>query len=168
MTIAPHSAERRATDLKFSSLVAQQEQHAAAVKACGRLKGKTMIDVGCGFGDLLHSLPTDVNYIGVEIDEDKLDACRRVWPNHDFRHVDEEWAGDVVVSVAVLQCVPVMAAALERWWAAAGERMVVVSLQPWAYRNAETEKEAVTCWVPYDRKVTATGRDWECSRVIRR
>lgn len=159
---------RRATDLKFGSLEQQRAQHAAAIKACGRLKGKTLVDVGCGYGDLLHSLPAGVTYIGVDNDFDKLDACVRLWPDHDFRHVNDSWEGDVVVSVAVLQAVSDMKKALQDWYKAASERLVVVCLQPWAYRDDNWAQEAKDCWEGFARRTTASGKDWECHVVVRR
>ena len=51
------------------------------------LKGKTIMDVGCGFADLYNFLvenEINVNYIGVDIIPEFINYCKKEYPQHKF------------------------------------------------------------------------------------
>ena len=56
----------------------QAAQLQAAVTHAGLLDGKLVVDIGCGYGDLLGLLPPCA-YIGVDPDRYAIEQARRLW-----------------------------------------------------------------------------------------
>lgn len=69
----------------------------------GPLDGKTLLDVGCGTGDLLNLLPGDTGYIGIDVSEKAVKHARAMHPGREFRVTDELPAADIVMACAVIQ-----------------------------------------------------------------
>ncbi len=46
--------------------------------------GESLLDVGCGFGDLVSHLP-ECHYMGLDVIEEAVQEARRRHPEHDFR-----------------------------------------------------------------------------------
>ncbi len=104
----------------------QAAQLTAAITHAGPLEGKSVLDVGCGYGDLIPYLPP-CDYYGIDIDELVLEEARRRWPDHEFAVTDEPRESDVVIAVAALQHSLSPRKTLESWKSAARERLVVVT-----------------------------------------
>lgn len=54
------------------------------LKAAKLCIGKTVLDVGCGFGHLLHYLPDKVEYVGLDVSSDMLAHAKKLHPNVRF------------------------------------------------------------------------------------
>lgn len=100
-----------------------------------------LMEVGCGTGALCRYLPPSIEYFGVDIDEDYVDAARRRFPNRVFEHADvgdpatfETLAGkcDIVVAFGVLHHLDDNQArrCLKGSHAALGEGGVFLSVDP--------------------------------------
>lgn len=111
----------------------QQGQHEKAVELAGDLSGKSILDVGCGYGDLIHHLPADIaGYVGIDLLPWAVNEARRLHPGREFRVTRRCPEADVVFSVATLQqCRDHPGWCLQLWWRAARERLVVVSVRDW-------------------------------------
>lgn len=64
---------------------------------------KTILDVGCGYGDLTQWLPPKYSYKGIEADEELYEAAVELYPDFAFAHTTELTDADVIVCVAALQ-----------------------------------------------------------------
>lgn len=76
--------------LDWASAESQQKRFSVLAQAVD-LEGKTLLDVGCGLGDLLGFLrkrEISVDYTGVDLSEKMLDAARRKQPAGRFIHAD--------------------------------------------------------------------------------
>lgn len=65
-----------------------QEKRFAAVLALGALHGRSLLDVGCGFGDLLAFLTArgvQPRYTGVDICAPMIERCRKRFPGDEAR-----------------------------------------------------------------------------------
>ncbi len=74
------------------------------------LKGKTIMDIGCGFSDLLTYLnerKINVNYIGVDIVLDFINYSKKQFPKHQFFNLNimtrskELQKADILISLGV-------------------------------------------------------------------
>ncbi len=67
---------------------------------------KSVLDVGCGFGDLCLYLPKDLEYMGVDGVEWIAEEAARRYPHHEFVHGEAKDVGDdsftCVVALGVL------------------------------------------------------------------
>jgi len=81
------------------------------IKEIGIVPSDTILDIGCGFGDLLIFLKESINYTGkytgIDITPEFIEACKRLHPGEDFRELDilqnvisEKW--DYVVLTGTL------------------------------------------------------------------
>lgn len=73
------------------------------------VRGKTILDAGCGMGDLLpflYAKSTDFRYLGMDTDEGFVEIAKKRYKGHDFKIADPfaEKIGrfDVVISSGVL------------------------------------------------------------------
>jgi SAM-dependent methyltransferase len=74
-------------------IVGSQQTRFRELAAIGDLEGCSILDVGCGFGDLYGYLldrGIRVNYTGVDLSHDFLDVARIVYPDAEFFMADFE------------------------------------------------------------------------------
>ncbi len=50
--------------------------------------GESVLDLGCGNGKLVSSLPTGANYLGVDFSKTLLDEAKQLFPTHEFVYGD--------------------------------------------------------------------------------
>lgn len=110
--------------LYYRSREHQETQLRAALNAAGPIEGKSVCDVGCGYGDLLRFLPP-CRYLGVDVNEEFIDAAREQWPDRWFKVSEKPHLSDVVFSIGVLQMCPDPAKSLDLWLSKARETLVV-------------------------------------------
>lgn len=70
---------------------AQQQLRFAVLSSIGSLDGKSVLDVGCGFGDFygfLRESGVDIDYKGIDISPDMLSVARKRYPEAKFDQVD--------------------------------------------------------------------------------
>lgn len=82
--VAEHGVGPRALDWGSAQ---SQALRFARLAAIGDLRGASLLDVGCGQGDLkawLHDRGIDVRYTGVDLTPAMIDACRRRFPDETF------------------------------------------------------------------------------------
>lgn len=69
-----------------------QESRFEVLAQVGQLDGASILDVGCGLGDLSEYLRTrgvaNLSYLGIDINDDMLAAARRKYPNATFERRD--------------------------------------------------------------------------------
>lgn len=106
----------------------QDRQLRAAVHAAGGVDGKTVCDVGCGYGDLIYYLPVGCVYYGVDPDRRVVRAARRLWPDREFAAVRSPRRS------------------LGLWWRAAEETLVVVTCL--GERLPDLHRQVVEEWFP--------------------
>jgi hypothetical protein len=94
--------------------IADVKVHERRLHTAGFLYGllpsrSTILDVGCGFGDLLDYLPKGVNYAGADMTQWIVDAAREAHPEHPFHHkslaelaANTQPRYDVVASLGVI------------------------------------------------------------------
>lgn len=83
----------------------------------------TVIDVGCGWGQLLEFLPQDTRYVGIDKTKEFLDYIRKQFPNRKKEllvgslptelHQDVNLKGDYVICSQVLHTVQNMVASVQ-------------------------------------------------------
>jgi len=70
------------------------------------------LDVGCGTGDFAQLFdPARTRYLGIDISENMIAECRRLFPSHEFQVSDGDLIAaqepvDVVLSIGVLEYLP--------------------------------------------------------------
>lgn len=75
-------------------------------------KGMTVADIGCGNGRLLRNLPSNVQYIGIDLTERLLEKARKKYPSGQFLKGDilhiplENESIDITFCIAVLHHIP--------------------------------------------------------------
>lgn len=74
------------------------------IRLAGSLKGKSVLDVGCGTGDLLRYIPASADYYGIDVSPRAIKVARAAWPGREFACTTELRPADVVFGCAVLQC----------------------------------------------------------------
>ena len=138
-----------ASRLFYRSRAHQAAQLQAAIRHAGDLQGKSVLDVGCGYGDLIPFLPR-CRYVGVDPDQEVIETARSLHPGFDFRCTDRIYKTDVVVAVAVLQCCADHELTVRRWMGVARERVVVVSL---CWEKLPEEHQDLSWWrgIPHER-----------------
>lgn len=134
----------------------QYAQLWAAVEAAGPLEGKRVLDVGCGYGDLLGLLPP-CSYLGIDVNPLAVEQARRLWPDHTFRVSDRPRRSDVVIAVATLQACDDRAGALRSWIRAARETLVVVTCVP---GKLPADEQGEAWWEGIEREVVESGDDF--------
>ncbi len=85
--------------------------HVGTVISSETLKaGHQLLDVGCGFGDLINYLPVNLEYLGVDLLPEFVSEAKRRFPDHNFTCGDiaglEIGDFDTVVLAGVLSSVP--------------------------------------------------------------
>jgi SAM-dependent methyltransferase len=69
----------------------KQKLRFIALANVGDLNNKTILDIGCGFGDFygfLKDLKINVNYIGIDIVPILLENAKKLWPSANFYEYD--------------------------------------------------------------------------------
>ncbi|MEC7456983.1 MAG: class I SAM-dependent methyltransferase [Actinomycetota bacterium] len=82
--IRDHAGSSRAVD--WGSPESQARRFSALVRPLG-IDGASILDVGCGQGDLLayfQERSLNVNYVGVDLTPEMVDHCRERFPNDEF------------------------------------------------------------------------------------
>lgn len=73
--------------------------------------GNVLLDIGCGTGELLHFLPSDIDYHGFDLSKSYIDAARVRHPDRgtfecmdiaDYRPPMDSQAADIVLAIGVL------------------------------------------------------------------
>ncbi len=92
------SPERESYDILDWSSAASQRMRFEILADNVPLAGRSLLDVGCGLGDLaafLQERDLAVEYTGVDVLERMIDACRERLPARQFVHADIFTGGDV-------------------------------------------------------------------------
>lgn len=134
----------------------QLAQHKSALAHAGDLEGKSVLDVGCGYGDLLWLLPP-CHYRGIDTNKLAIEEARRLWPDHDFAVTKRVRRSDVVLAIATLQCCADKRGALLRWISAARERLVVVTC---TWDRLPPEDQGEEWWEGIDREAYPSDDDF--------
>lgn len=121
----------------------QRAQLELASDLVAPLEGRTILDVGCGYGDLLDVLPPGYRYTGIDPDAQAIEEARRLRPGHRFRCTDRLTRSDVVVSVAAIQCVTDPVGFARRLWRVTREILVVVSCKQ---ERLPPERQGLDWW----------------------
>jgi len=69
----------------------KQDVRFSVLLDCFEIKGKTILDIGCGFGDFLKYLPENTQYIGLDIVSEFIEEARTRYANCEtarFYHSD--------------------------------------------------------------------------------
>jgi SAM-dependent methyltransferase len=105
--LAKHGESPKALHyLDYRSMAVRHQQLVADLA----LDGKTILDVGCGMGDLLpflYAKTANFNYLGVDINEGFIEIAKKRYDGHRFKVVDpfkEKVSGrfDIVISSGVM------------------------------------------------------------------
>ena len=139
----------------------QCAQLQAAIDHAGPLGGKMVVDIGCGYGDLLGLLPPCA-YVGVDPDRYAVAQAQLLWPDHEFHATEAVPKGDVLIAVASLQCIPDKKKALRSWMRKARERVVVVTCR-WEHLPESDQDELE--WEGIVRDVYVSDDDFVTSVV---
>ncbi len=115
----------------------------AALRHAGPLEGKSVLDVGCGYGDLIPLLDGIRSYKGIDTDGEVIDQARREHPDHEFVCTDQVTKADVVFSIGTLQACEDGRKSLLSWISAARERLIVVTCNE---DKLTDEKRAAGWW----------------------
>lgn len=146
----------------------RNHQHAQlrhAVDHAGPLEGKAILDIGCGYGDLLGLLPP-CGYVGVDVDDDVVEAARELWPGWWFDATDKVWEADVVFAIGTLQQCADIPASLDAWWRATRETLVVTTSVP--EKLNDEQRDQIDEWFSgVEHEVFASADDFR-SFVVRR
>lgn len=89
--------------LYFRDREHQTLQHQAVLKHLPDVKGLTVLDYGCGYGDFANCVP-GCTYIGVEANPSVATAGRCLYPGLDIRTGRRVYPADVIVAAATVQC----------------------------------------------------------------
>lgn len=104
----------------------QYAQFLHVLDHAGSLEGLSVLDVGCGYGDILGMLPP-CNYLGIDVDEGAVEQARRLWPGHCFKVTGTPTSCDVILAIGTLHVCEDPRAALQSWIRAARLRVVVAT-----------------------------------------
>lgn len=117
------------------------------------LSGKSVLEVGCGFGGLgayLRGRFRDVDYTGIDVSEELVAAGRREHPElrldvSDLLDLEAEPRYDAVVAQGVFYLLGSRAQAkaerlIEKMWALASECVAFTTLSAWATSPADAEE----------------------------
>lgn len=86
----------------YRSLEHQQLLHQTLLALAGDLHGKTLLDVGCGTGDLIRFVPPDCDYHGIDISPHAVKHAQANHPAHRFTCTDQLEDADIVLACAVV------------------------------------------------------------------
>ena len=142
----------------------QYAQFTHVLAHAGDLTGKSVLDAGCGYGDILGMLPP-CEYLGIDVNDDAIAQARRLWPEHRFEATDTPAPCDVVLAVGTLHVCEDPREALLSWIAAARER-VVVATSVTAKLREEVQPLEASWWEGIEREVFPPKDDFVVS-VIR-
>lgn len=149
--VRKHGVSFRAVD--WGSRRSQQRRF-EVLCAVGDLDGKSVLDVGCGQGDLyewLSSRGVRVRYTGIDITREMVEVARKRFPNGRFRVADvlEESSRryDYVLSSGIFgqrsdAPFEFLKAAVQRMFALAKRAVAFNSLSGWAAEQEEGEFHA--------------------------
>ncbi len=140
----------------------QQAQFTAAIRGMGDYAGKMILDVGCGYGDLLDHLPGEYRYVGIDPNGEALAEARRLHPDRTFHRSEKVPRADVVVAVASLQCADNLEEFAKVLWKAARERLVIVTCKP-GHMPIGKQGE---WWLKLPKKATVTESDDDFLTVV--
>jgi SAM-dependent methyltransferase len=117
---------RRITVSGFTSetlFYRNQQQHALKLRSFARLvakiaAGQSMLDIGCGYGELLRFVELRGEYVGIDLVSDFVLEARRRYPRERFEVADlfdyDDSKPDWSLLVGVLSSVPTPRAVLSR------------------------------------------------------
>lgn len=91
----------------YRTLVISSEYHSKLRALLELRPGSRVLDLGCGTGDLLESLPGDIDYVGIDASERYIEAARRRYKDHHQFQVRRIGAGEVTPAEgfdAVIAC----------------------------------------------------------------
>lgn len=121
------------------------------------LDGLSILDVGCGYGDLVERLPNTVKYTGIDLNPDAIRRARDSDPDpkHKYRVSSRIVKADVIIAVAAIasEFVPPKVL-LERMWKAAGKALVFTTFA------GHAPMETVVGWCPERPNVVVASGDF--------
>jgi len=113
--------------------------------------GDSLLDVGCGFGDLVPHLP-DCGYLGIDVMEDFVKEARRRHPGHAFETVNlldmppgPATCRDWVAMVGIMGTLPLPEAMLERGLALARKGLIVDFIDARRYQGPLNHYDLGAC-----------------------
>lgn len=100
-----------------------------------------LLDVGCGFGDLVPRLPA-CRYVGIDVIDDFVQEARKRHPEHKFHtanlldmEISEDSRPDWVAMVGIMGTLPMPEAVLEKGFALARKGLVVDFIDACRYQG---------------------------------
>jgi ubiquinone/menaquinone biosynthesis C-methylase UbiE len=85
-------------------------RYRAVERMIGRQEFRSVLDVGCGTGDFVQLFdPARTRYLGIDISENMIAECRRLFPGHEFKVADgdaidaPDASVDLVLNIGVLE-----------------------------------------------------------------
>jgi len=124
----------------------KDERHLVALKmAASLVKGVSVLDVGCGFGQLFQFLPEGTQYLGLEQSEDMLRIARKKFPQAKFTkgniYAVDLPRFDTVVAMDVLHHQPDLEPMFSKL-ISVGKKQLIISLWIWG-RISRAKKKYV-------------------------
>lgn len=149
--------------LAYRNRVHQHQQFRAVLNMAGPLDGLSILDVGCGYGDLTPHLPPSAHYLGIDADEHMIDEARTLYPSRHFVCSTTITPADAVLAVAsvVIGIVP-PAEMIRHMWDATRQVMVLTA---WQYGCTPDELKA---WLPDQAQITLPDDDVDFYTVVAR
>jgi 2-polyprenyl-3-methyl-5-hydroxy-6-metoxy-1,4-benzoquinol methylase len=106
--------------------------------------GSSVLDVGCGTGLMVEALPKDVDYYGIDLNEEYLGVARKQYPGYTFENRDmyDLFEGDrkfdfvVITSLFGLFPEEETYILMNKFWSLATKGMAITTLNKDRYRKA--------------------------------
>ena len=117
-----------ARQLFFRDKEHQRRQHRSMLEPLGDITDRSIVDVGCGYGDLLDHLPKKIRYLGTHINPETVAHATRLRPDQWFVCTLDVPPADYIVSCAVISSQPNKHAFAQLMWNVA---RVAVSFTYW-------------------------------------
>lgn len=153
-TAQQHNSAR---ELFYKHADHQAEQFDSVMSLMPDLDGLSLLDVGCGYGDLVPRLPLTVMYTGIDLNPKVIERAKATDPNrhHKYRVSSRITPHDVIVAVASLasEYVPPQVL-MERMWRSARKAVVFTTFQ------GHASMETVVRWCPKPPDVFLAGSDF--------
>jgi len=147
----------QARELHYKHADHQGEHFDVVMSLMPDLDGLSVLDVGCGYGDLVGRLPSTVRYTGIDANPRAIERARATDPNpkHKYRVSTRIIGADVIVAVASiaddLVPAPVM---LERMWRSCRKATIFTVYHGYA------PMEVVQRWCPKPPDVILASSDF--------